>query len=36
MVGTGTVCIAYWALWHLEETFGKDLDYIEESGEIGL
>jgi MFS family permease len=36
MVGTSTVCIAYWALWHLEETFGKDLDYIEESGEIGL
>ena len=36
IVGTGTVCIAYWALWHLEETFGKDLDYIEESGEIGL
>jgi MFS family permease len=36
IVGTGTVSIAYWALWHLEETFGKDLDYMEESGEIGL
>jgi MFS family permease len=36
IVGTGTVCIAYWALWHLEETFGKELDYLEESGETGL
>jgi putative MFS transporter len=35
-VGTLTVAIAYWALWHLNETYGKDLDYLEEAGETGL
>ncbi len=35
-VGSLTVLIAYWALWHLDETFGKDLDYVETSGRTGL
>jgi putative MFS transporter len=35
-VGTLTVAIAYWALWHLNETYGKELDYLEEAGETGL
>lgn len=30
IVGTITVIIAFWALYYLEETYGKDLDYIEE------
>lgn len=29
LIGLATVAIAYWALYHLEETFGRDLDYIE-------
>jgi MFS family permease len=36
LVGTLTVLIAYWALWNLEETYGKDLDYVESSGGTGL
>jgi MFS family permease len=30
LVGVGTVIIALLALWKLEETFGKDLDFLEE------
>ncbi|MFM6975417.1 MAG: MFS transporter [Sphingobacteriaceae bacterium] len=36
LVGTLTVVLAYWALWNLDETYGKDLDYLESSGETGL
>lgn len=35
-VGTLTIAIAFVSLWHLEETFGKDLDYLEPSGDTGL
>lgn len=35
-VGSLTVAIAYFALWHLDETYGKDLDYLESSGETGI
>ncbi len=30
IVGTVTVIIAFWALYYLEETYGKDLNYLEE------
>jgi MFS family permease len=30
VTGVIIIAIAYFALYHLEETFGKDLDYIEE------
>ena len=36
MVGTLTVIIAYVALFQLDETFGKDLDYLEPSGGTGI
>ncbi len=36
IVGSFTVIIAYISLYHLDETFGKDLDYIEPSGTTGL
>jgi hypothetical protein len=36
VVGTLTVVIAYWALSQLDETYGKDLDYVETSGGTGL
>ena len=36
MVGTLTVIIAYIALFQLDETFGKDLDYLEPSGGTGI
>jgi MFS family permease len=29
VTGVIIIAIAYWALYHLEETFGKDLDYVE-------
>jgi len=35
-VATLTVAVAYWSLYHLDETYGKDLDYIEPGGETGL
>ena len=35
-VGTLTVAIAYYALFQLDETYGKDLDYVEPAGETGL
>ena len=28
-VGAGTMVLAFWALRNLEETYGKDLDYVE-------
>lgn len=31
VTGAIIIAIAYWALYHLEETFGKDLDYVEEN-----
>ena len=36
VVGTLTVFVAFYALWHLDETYGKDLDYLEEVGDSGL
>ncbi|WP_026898375.1 MFS transporter [Daejeonella oryzae] len=36
IVGSVTVIIAYLALYQLDETFGKDLDYIEPSGRTGI
>jgi predicted membrane-bound spermidine synthase len=30
IVGMVALAISYVALWGLEETFGKDLDYVEE------
>ena len=30
IVGLVTVAISLWALYHMEETFGKDLNYVEE------
>jgi len=36
LVGSLTVFVAFWALWNLEETYGKDLDYVESSGGTGL
>ncbi|MEO8795606.1 MAG: MFS transporter [Daejeonella sp.] len=36
VVGSLTVVIAYIALYQLDETFGKDLDYIEPSGSTGI
>jgi predicted membrane-bound spermidine synthase len=30
IVGMVTLAISFVALWGLEETFGKDLDYVEE------
>ena len=35
-VATLFVAIAYYSLFQLEETYGKDLDYVEPSGETGL
>ena len=35
-VATVTVALAFFALYHLDETYGKDLDYIEAGGETGL
>ena len=35
-VATVTVAIAYYSLFQLDETYGKDLDYIEPVGETGL
>ena len=35
-VATLFVAIAYYSLFQLEETYGKDLDYVEASGETGL
>jgi uncharacterized membrane protein YdcZ (DUF606 family) len=35
-VGTLTVAIAYLSLFQLDETYGKDLDYIEPTGGTGL
>ena len=32
-VGAITMCIGFLALWKMEETYGKDLHYIEELGE---
>lgn len=32
IVGTITVAVAYFALWNLDDTYGKDLDYLEEQG----
>lgn len=29
-VGILVLLLAFWALWRIEETFGKDLDYVEE------
>lgn len=29
IVGLVSLAIATWALWHLKETFGKDLDYVD-------
>ncbi|HXI00191.1 MAG TPA: MFS transporter [Sphingobacteriaceae bacterium] len=36
IVGTLTIAIAFVSLWQLEETYGKDLDYVEPSGGTGL
>lgn len=36
IVGTLTIGIAFVSLWNLEETYGKDLDYLEASGDIGV
>ena len=36
VVGSLTIGIAFVSLWHLEETYGKDLDYLEASGDTGL
>ena len=30
IVGVVCIIIAFWALYHLEETYGKDLDYLED------
>ena len=30
IVGIGCILIAFWALYHMEETYGKDLDYLED------
>ncbi|NEU06877.1 MFS transporter [Flavihumibacter sp. R14] len=35
-VGTLTVAIAYLALYQLDETYGKDLDYVESAADTGL
>lgn len=35
-VGTLTVAIAYLSLFQLDETYGKDLDYIEPAGGTGI
>jgi MFS transporter, putative metabolite:H+ symporter len=35
-VATVTVAIAYFSLFQLDETYGKDLDYIESGAETGL
>ena len=35
-VATLLVAIAYYSLFQLDETYGKDLDYVEASGETGL
>ncbi|QEC53123.1 MFS transporter [Anseongella ginsenosidimutans] len=29
LIGLVTIGIAFWALWYMDETFGKELDYIE-------
>ena len=36
IVGTLVVAIAFYALSQLDETYGKELDYVEPSGETGL
>lgn len=36
VVGTLTIGIAFVSLWNLQETYGKDLDYLEASGDTGL
>jgi MFS transporter, putative metabolite:H+ symporter len=36
IVGSLVIFIAYFSLWNLDETYGKDLDYLEESGDTGL
>lgn len=36
VVGSLVVFLAYYSLWNLEETYGKDLDYLEEAGDTGL
>lgn len=36
IVGTLTIGIAFVSLWQLDETYGKDLDYVEPSGDTGL
>jgi MFS transporter, putative metabolite:H+ symporter len=30
LIGIGVVVLAFWAMTNLEETFGKDLDFVEE------
>jgi hypothetical protein len=29
IVGLACISIAGFALWHMKETFGKDLDYVQ-------
>jgi hypothetical protein len=36
IVGSLVIFVAYFSLWNLDETYGKDLDYLEESGDTGL
>lgn len=36
IVGSLVMLIAFVSLWNLDETYGKDLDYLEESGDTGL
>ncbi|HEY0669593.1 MAG TPA: MFS transporter [Sphingobacteriaceae bacterium] len=36
VVGSLTIAVAFVSLWNLEETYGKDLDYLEPSGDTGL
>ena len=36
IVGTLTIIIAFVSLQQLDETYGKDLDYVEPSGDTGL
>ncbi len=36
LVGSLVVFLAYYSLWNLDETYGKELDYLEEAGDTGL
>lgn len=30
IIGLACIAVAFWSLYHLEETFGRELDYVEE------